>query len=404
MPRSPRRPLLQARLTVFAAIVLTAFALRLAVTSLTPLLGTIGAELHFGSTVAGLLGMIPTAMFALAGVLTPWLAGRLRLQAVVLTAMALATVGLLGRAAGGTGGLMLFSAVALAGMGIGNVVVPPLVKHYFPDRIAGMSTLYIMVLQTGTMLPPVIAVPLADLAGWRVSLASWAAISGLALLPWLRVLLRDRRADASPAHRSPAAPPDADPPGRVWRSPVAWGLAIMFGTTSLNTYALFTWLPEILADAGYSTAFGGTMVGLFAATGLLSALVAPGLAARLVNPFPLVVVSIVLFIVGYLGLQLAADTAPVVWVLLVGLGPTTFPLSLTMINLRSRTAVGSAALSGFTQGVGYLFACLGPVAVGALRSASGGWDLPFAFLYATLALLGIGGYIACRPRMLESTW
>lgn len=398
-----RRSLLSGRLTVFAAIVLSAFTLRLAVTSLTPLLGTIGDDLDFGSAVAGVLGMVPTAMFALAGILTPLLARRLSLQVVTLLAMGLATIGLLGRALYGTSTLLLLSAVALIGMGIGNVVVPPLVKRYFPDRIATMSTLYITVLQTGTMLPPMVAVPLADAAGWRVSLGVWAILSALAVLPWLRVTSRDRRVRRSAEIPVPASV-QTHTTGKARRSPVAWGLAAMFGMTSLNTYAMLTWLPGIVTDAGYSIAFGGTMVALFAAIGLVSGFAAPTLASRLVNPFPVVLASIACFLVGYTGLLVAPGAATIIWVLLTGLGPTTFPLALTLINLRSRTPGGSAALSGFTQGVGYTVACIGPVAVGAMHSATGGWGLSFGFLYATLAVLGVGGYVACRPRLLEDSW
>ena len=44
-------------------------------------------------------------------------------------------------------------------------------------------------------------------------------------------------------------------------------------------------------------------------------------------------------------------------------------MALTLINLRTRTAAGSAALSGFTQGVGYAVACLGPLLFGMLHDA-----------------------------------
>src|SRR3546814_4480926 len=68
--------------------------------------------------------------------------------------------------------------------------------------------------------------------------------------------------------------------------------------------------------------------------------------------------------------------APLLWVPLVGLGPSTFPLGLTLINLRTRTPAGSAPLSGFMQGVGYAVACLGPLLFGELREATGGWTWP----------------------------
>src|SRR3546814_2365215 len=84
--------------------------------------------------------------------------------------------------------------------------------------------------------------------------------------------------------------------------------------------------------------------------------------------------------------------APLLWVPLVGLGPSTFPLGLTLINLRTRTPAGSASLSGFMQGVGYAVACLGPLLFGVLREATGGWTWPFAMLAASVVLMVVGGW------------
>ncbi|MDC6641835.1 MFS transporter, partial [Leclercia adecarboxylata] len=126
--------LLHGRLLAFAAILLAALNLRTAVTSLTPLLDVLGQTFSFGTTMTGVLGMLPTAAFALFGVTTPAVARRLGLERTALLAMSLATVGLLLRSmAGGVGSLLFGSVVALAGMGIGNVVVPPLVKRYFAN-------------------------------------------------------------------------------------------------------------------------------------------------------------------------------------------------------------------------------------------------------------------------------
>jgi len=96
--------------------------------------------------------------------------------------------------------------------------------------------------------------------------------------------------------------------------------------------------------------------------------------------------------------------APLLWACLLGLGPSTFPLALTLINLRTRTATGSAALSGFMQGVGYSFSCLGPFLVGWLHDLSGNWAVPFGFLFLCALVMLIAAWFACRPRKLEDLW
>ncbi|WP_433711299.1 MFS transporter [Nocardia sp. CA-084685] len=398
-----KRALTEGRLLVLAAIVMSALTLRVAVTAFSPLAERIGADIGYSTAVVGVFGMIPTLMFAVSGLLTPLFVRRMGLERTALVAMLMAGLGMLIRAAvGGTAELLIFSALALGGMGIGNVVIPPLVKRYFPDRLAVVSSLYITMVQLGTVVPALIAVPVADAHGWRISLGLWAILGFAAALPWLGVL-RDRRGhDQVDSTALPQRTQGRK--GKVWRSPVAWGMAGMFGMTSLTTYAMFTWLPKILSEAGASAAFGGTMVGVFALVGLVSAFTAPTVVARFRNPFGFVVGCAVFFFTAFAGLLLAPMSAPLLWVVLLGLGPSTFPMALTLINMRTRTPQGSAALSGFTQGVGYAVACVGPVLFGMLHSATEGWAAPFAMLVVAVLVLLVGAWQACKPRMLEDTW
>lgn len=398
-----KRGLVEGRLLVLAAILMSALTLRIAVTAFTPLAARIGDDIGYSTAVIGIFGMLPTAMFAVAGLLTPILTRRYGLEKTALIAMGMTAAGSAIRAlVPETWELLAFSALALTGMGIGNVVIPPLVKRYFSDRLALLSAVYIVMVQLGTVIPALITVPVADAHGWRLSLGMWAALAVLAALPWIGVLRVRREAAREDSTEMPTGAGEAT--GKVWKSPLAWGMAFMFGMTSLTTYSMFTWMPAIFTDAGADASFGGSMVGIFALIGLVAALSAPIVVGRMANPFPVVIGCAVFFFIGFAGLLIAPMAAPLVWVLALGLGPSTFPMALTLINLRTRTAAGSAALSGFTQGVGYAVACIGPVLFGALHSMTGGWVLPFAFLTLAVFVLIGGAWLACKPRMLEDTW
>ncbi len=399
------------RLVALAGILLSALNLRIAVTSLTPVLDRVSDDLGFGPTVIGLFGMLPTAAFAITGVLTPRLVRAVGLERTVLAAMALTAAGVALRGVdAGAAGLLAASAAALAGMGVGNVVLPPLVKRFFPDRIGPMSTAYIGVLQIGTFVPAFLAVPVSERIGWPASLAGWAIPAVAATVPWLVLLARRRGARPAAVdvevqaatRRRDAQPPVARRP--LWRLPLAWGMALVFGMNSLTTYTVFTWLPAILVEAGGDRTLGGNMVGLFSLLGLLAALTMPALAVRVRRPFPLIAACAGALVVAYTGLLLAPLHGTWFWVFMLGLGPATFPLSLTLINLRTRTGEGAAALSGFTQGVGYALACAGPLVFGWLHERTGGWGLPFAFLGLGLVLSLIGGALVNRPRQLEDEW
>lgn len=83
-----------------------------------------------------------------------------------------------------------------------------------------------------------------------------------------------------------------------------------------------------------------------------------------------------------------------IWVALVGTGTSIFTLVLALIGLRARTAEGTAAFSGFTQAVGYLFATPGPFIVGLLYNLTGGWT-PLQLLVAiNIALAAVVRLVA----------
>lgn len=403
-------------------VVLVSLNLRTAVTSLSPLLGVIDAEIGLGAVGMGLLGMIPTAMFAVWGVLTPLVLRRMGLEAVTVVAMAAAAVGQVIRAVAQDPWVMgAGSIIALAGMGIGNVVAPPLVKKYFPRHVALVSMAYITGLQLGTVVPALVAVPVEEAAGWRVSIGWWAVLAVVAAIPWVIEILKpgtpaliaadaDAGAPAdsgSPADAGPAAGPTgpaAATPQRIrpWRSPVGVALALFFGTNSLSTYAFFTWLPAVAESIGMSRAEGGLALAVYSAIGLIAALLVPWVAGRFEDPYAVVVVSVAAYLAGFAGLLWAPGVAPWLWICLLGVGPSTFPLCLTLINLRTRTEAGSAALSGFAQGVGYTAACLGPIVFGMLLDGPG-LAAGLGFLTAVLAVMTVVSRTACRPIMLEDT-
>ncbi|MEH6624155.1 MFS transporter [Dietzia maris] len=422
-PRSPRASSRQGALAfplvALVGVVLVSLNLRTAVTSLSPLLGVIDAEIGLGAAGMGLLGMVPTAMFAVWGVLTPIVLRRVGLEMLTVLAMVAAAVGQLIRAAAHDPWVMgAGSLIALAGMGIGNVVAPPLVKKYFPRHVAAVSMAYITGLQLGTVVPALVAVPVEEAAGWRVSIGWWAALAVVAAIPWIVEVVRpgvptdSPRATGSPrpADGSTGSAPTSAPGGsaatptrriRPWRSPVGVALALFFGTNSLCTYAFFTWLPAVAESIGMTRAEGGLALAVYSAIGLVAALVVPWAAGRFEDPYAVVVVSVVSYLAGFAGL-LWAPGAAWVWICLLGVGPSTFPLCLTLINLRTRTQAGSAALSGFSQGVGYTAASLGPLVFGMLFDGPG-LGAGLAFLTVVLAIMTVVSRTACRPNMLEDT-
>lgn len=398
----PARPLWSGRALVLVGIVLMALNLRTAVAAISPIVPFVSADIPLDSVALGIIGMLPPIAFAVSGILAPMVARRLGLEFVIVLACLAMLLGHLVRAlAGGYGVLVLGSVVALGGMGFANILLPPAVKKYFPDRIGQLTSLYATVMALGASIPPLIAAPVATAAGWRVSVGMWAVLALFALAPWIGVWLRHRR-DARVSNESIALEPEPELVGRLWHSRVAWAMAVTFAVTSLNVYALFAWLPVILGDvSGTSDVESGALLSLYALIGLPFALLVPVIVSRMRSVAPLIWAAFVFFVAGYLGLLLLPTVAPWLWVLLAGSGPLLFPLCLVLINLRTRSPRTSTALSGFVQSIGYGIGALGPLLVGVIHTLTNGWTAPLVFLLATSLVSIAAGVVLARPLFVE---
>ncbi|WP_237280514.1 CynX/NimT family MFS transporter [Subtercola vilae] len=407
VPRSTSVPLWAGRALALLGILLVAANLRTAVAALSPIFSAISVDIPLDSLSIGVLGTLPPLCFALFGLLAPIFQRHMRIESLVLVSLLAILVGDVVRSlAGSYVVLVAGSTVVFAGMGIGNVLLPPLVKKYFPDRVGLMTSLYATVLSLFSLFPPLVAVPMSEAAGWRVSVGLWAVLTLVAVLPWIMLIVRDRRSVPEAVRAdSVTAIAEAVPRGRAWHSRVAWSLGIMFGITSLNVYAMFAWLPQILVDsAGVTPAGAGALLSLYSGIGIPASLLVPLVATRVKNVGVLIWIGVALYVVGYLGLLCAPAVLPWVWVTLAGAGPLLFPLSLLLINLRTRSQAGAVALSGFVQGLGYLIGAVGPLAVGFLHQLTGGWVAPIVFLLATIAVIVVVGAIVARPHLLEDDW
>lgn len=402
MPNDSSKSSIKGRIGALLGILLLALSLRAAVVSVSPLLSRIEHDIPFTQFTTGLLAMLAPIAFAIFGLLTPRLIRAFGLEKTLMLSIALAVAGQVSRVfMPDVYSFLGLSIVALAGYGMGNVVLPPLVKKYFPERIGLVTSGYVTMLAVGTWMAPQFSVPLADVSDWKISIGSWALLSGVVLIPWIVQLSADRHTDrsAQPVHSTHTAqhPAKINP----WKSKVAWGLAIFLAGNSAQTYVYFTWLPPYLRDRGLSELSAGNMLALFAILGLPVSLLVPLWVPRLKNPIIAVLIFTACWITGHLGIFLSPTSGTVFWVCMAGLGQGTFAVALLMMNLRSRTTYGSGVLSGFAQGLGYAGAAIVPMLFGVVHTATNSWGAAFAMLGGCVIVMLIGAVIINPPRTIE---
>lgn len=386
---------------LLVGIVLAALNLRPAITSLGALFEETREGLGMSGTVAGLITSVPALCFAVFGVTAPRLSRRFGPAAVVCAGMGAVAAGLLIRPfATNAAGFLAASALTLAGIALTNVLLPVIVKRWFPDRVGTMTGLYSMALAAGTSLAAAATVPMTQALGgsWRTGLLVWALLAAAAVLPWLPIAAAARKEKAA-AGGAPTASADAGP--SVVRSRTAWALACYFGLQATGAYITMGWLPQIFRDAGVSASTAGILLAVTMVMGVPLAFIIPGLAGRMKNQGPIAVVLGLFGLAGYLGLYFAPAAGAWAWVLMLGVSNCAFPLVITMIGLRAKSPAGVVKLSAFAQSTGYLISIPGPLLIGVLYQHSGGWDLPLALMAGLLVPQIVLGVLAGRDRTIE---
>jgi CP family cyanate transporter-like MFS transporter len=382
------------RLLVVVAIVVVSFNMRPAAVSVGPVLADIRHALSMSPTTAGVLTTLPVLSFAGFGALAPWLARVIGLHRVTLLSLLGVVVGLSLRAVTSAVPLfLLLSLLALSGMATANVLLPSLVKLHFPHRVGLLTSIYTTALALGLTAGSVLTVPIAEQAGsWRWGIGVWAATAAVAALPWIALVSHDRKPEGGARGISL---------GQVARTRLGWWMALFFGLQSLQAYSVFGWFAQVYRDAGFSAGTAGLLLGVITAVSIPLSFWLPAWAARMRHQTWLITVLVLLYPVGYVGLILAPVGGAVVWAVLVGTAASVFPVVLALIGLRSRTSEGTAALSGFTQSVGYLIAAVGPFGMGFLYDLTGGWTVPLVALIVLTVPQLVTGLLVSRPAYLE---
>lgn len=376
------------------ALVLAALCLRAPFAAVGPLVDGLGSEYGLTTTALAVLTALPLAGLAALSPFGPALARRIGLHRAVLGATAVIGLGVAIRVAG-VGGLFVGTVVLAGGIAVGNVLLPALVRAEYGPRSAAFLGLTTSAVALSASLGAGFAQPLASLGGSaRAGLALWL-VPVLVAAGALTVLVVARRG-------SSASAPTEQRGGLKLGDRVTWFVTLFFGFQSLSFYAMLTWLPTLLRDeAGLSATASGALVAVGTGLGAPAALVIPGLAARTAGQGWWVLGISATIGVALVGLLVAPTAAPQVWALLYGLGTTAaFPLAMVLMLLRTRNVAQTGQLSAAAQSVGYLLAATGPLGIGLLYGATGGWTAALGMLLAVLVVQTVVGLGAARPRFV----
>jgi CP family cyanate transporter-like MFS transporter len=429
--RSPARvaKVISGGAVLLAGILLLAANMRAAITSLPPLFPQLRAALHLSAASVSVLAAIPVLCFGLVSGAGAPLSRRFGEERVLGAALLLLAGGLLLR--GADPGVLLIPGTVLAGSAIAllNVLLPSLVKRRRPDRAGLLIGLYLLALSAGAIVASLIAVPVFQAAGSdsgavRLSLGLWAIPAVAAAVLWLPQLrYRTRPApsglpapsevtvppgpparSARPAPSAPPAPPRPAPSrGRLARHLLTWQVTAFLGLQSLTYYAAVSWLPSLFQDRGTTAATAGSLLAVMGLGNAVTALLVPWLAHRLPDQRLLSAAFMIITGAGLAGAAFGPLGGAAAFMFILGTGQgASLGLGIFYTVARAPDAATSASLSGFAQSLGYLLATSGPLALGLLHDATGGWTIPVWLLLGVIALQLVTGWLAGRDLVLPA--
>jgi CP family cyanate transporter-like MFS transporter len=381
---------LRGRLGLLVAVALAALTLRPQLVGLGPVLPRAQHALGVSHSLASLLGVIPVVG---RGVFAPAAAAlAARVGAIRAVSIALALI-----AAGGIGRAVLpgaFAVIALTvpvgvGMGLGNALMVVAVKERFADRPVLVTGIYSSGIQVGAALAAGFAVPLANAAdSWRAPMLVFSLVSAGSLAWWF-----------SATHGGGPRPVGIRAHFPL-RNPIAWLLVALFASTSFVYYGFASWLPDAYTEHGWSENRAGHLVlaiNLFAIATSVSVTV---LGDRFHwSRRALLVPPCILYAAGAIGL--ASDPRHgLFWACVTGCGNgAIFPLMMTLPLDAADRPEQVAGMAGMMLGIGYCIGALAPLAIGALRDATGSFEAGL-WVIAISAILSFACGALCSPSRL----
>jgi CP family cyanate transporter-like MFS transporter len=367
---------------ITALVIAVGLSLRAPVVQVSGMSGQIEQGLGLSASQMGAMTSIPVLCFALFAPVALFLMARLGPSLTLVASTTVLTAGVLVRSVGDVVGLTAGTILTGASIAVVNIVVPVWIYRDVPPSARSMVTgAYMASLCGGSALAVSGTAVFVDQIGWRTTLAAWAPLAAVALVASLVA----SRGASEPS--SELAPESLARQARRWKTAVLLGLG--FGAQSFTFYGIAAWLPSLVSDmTGTPITQAGIGAALFQLLGIAGALVVP-LFIRLGG----VIITAMFTAVLWLGFVVGLMLAPELWVVWAAVGGVAQAAAgtfvFTLIVLHARDDAGARSLSFIAQGIGYTFATIGPMLMGALHDAFSGWRSALVLAVVTLTMFGV---------------
>lgn len=378
---------------LLACIVLIALNMRGPFVGVAPVAGAMQDDLGLSPIELGLLTSIPVLCFSLFSPLASLAARRFGAEFAVTLTLFGVLAGVCIRSAGGAALAIAGTVVIGLAITVGNIAVPLIIRRDFPPRRQGTAIgVYTAALNVGAFLTSVATAPLAELAGWQVSLLSTGVLALTGMVVWA-LAVGPREA------LLPTTPVPVDAPRNAGVRTSGWltaGLTVGFAGQAFSYYAVTAWLPSYLGrELGVSASAAGAGSSIFQILAIVGGLGVPLVAKRMSTTAVTVTLG-VLWLTVPLGLLLM----PQLWWLWSICGGIAQGGGITVIFIAiiqlAKDLAAAGRMSAVVQGVGYSVASVAPAAIGFVYGTSGTWTVPLLVITGSVLAFFVCTFLSVR--------
>ncbi|MDP4525178.1 MFS transporter [Bacillus halotolerans] len=362
--------------SIFSLFVIS-MSLRASITSISPVLKTIQADLQMSNVSVSLLTALP--VFCM-GVFAPVAAKLSQRWGIELTIAF--SVLLIGLATAlrfmATFPLLLLMTAVLTGIGI--AIAGPLISGYikkqFPKYSSSMIGVYSAGMGVGASLSSGLVVPAMHSFNnsWNIALAIWALFAGIGIIVWMPIIKKSKlkkSVEGESVKQKNQLP---------WRNRYVWLLMVFFGLQSGMYYSFATWLAPKVQEVGFSATYAATTATVFSIIQMIFSFIIPILINNSPNRKPWIILCALCYFIGIITL-IAGSISPIISAILTGIGAGgLFPIAMILPLDATTTPRDASQWTAMIQFGGYIISGAVPILVGAAKDITNSYNFAFFLL------------------------
>ena len=371
---------------IILGVIFLSLILRTPITSVGAIVGPLKSILDINNTIAGFITTIPLIAFAIFSPMVAKLSNKAGLEKTLLIAAIVISFGLGLRFYIDTYVFFITTFIIGVGITIGNVLLPGLVKKYYPEKLGLMTGFYAVVMNVGAAVAAGISYPIlsSNIGGEKFSTGLavniWIVIAVINIIIYAAMSKNNNVSEVNDEHEKVHG---------YFKYSKMWTIMLSMGLQSALFYCSVSWFAEIMISKEFTPETAGLLLSISQFAQFPSTFIVPILADKVHNKLIIPVVITIGYLVSLVGMLYTSGNfvLMLIFIIIFALaGGGSFSYVMYLFSVKSRNESEAADISGLAQSGGYLLAAVFPPLLGYIRDISD-WNKALYVLILTAAVL-----------------